>query len=193
MFNLRRGVLTAAAAAILITITFILAPFADAQPVRYAEQLLPSYLPNHASLQSEGFGLSVQEMNRIVDAARNDSPFPATARVMEGMKSQIEMAIHSSESSTFSFVNDVADSSHSLLEHKRFSMNALYEPRPSGGILNLTVAIKPAFSGVGIRNRAIVSESASEVVEELTVASLGSLLQELTIKLQHRSVIHGRI
>ncbi len=187
MFNLKSGIRTAVAAEILIALTALFAPCAGAQSfIPNAPIMLPGYMPTHANLQGERLEISAQAMNRIMQSARKDSPLPSSDVIMQAMSSKIAIAVKTADNTSWNFASNVAiDSSASLMLKKSVAVEANYEARPVGGILNVTVSLKPAFSGVGVRNRPISSESTSEVIEEVSTASIQAVIADLTTKLLH--------
>ena len=85
------------------------------------------------------------------------------------------------EGANWSFSNFTGTGSDEKLHAAQAVVVSLnYEARPSGGILQARVELRPAFSGVGVSNRPYVSEGVSQVIEEVNPAAIRSIVASLT-------------
>ena len=77
-----------------------------------------------------------------------------------------------------------SSSSSSLLDQHNVNVKVQYDERPIGGILNVQVSMTPAFAGVGVSTRPIISRSVAQAVDEFTEASVQTIVRELTSQIQ---------
>jgi hypothetical protein len=68
----------------------------------------------------------------------------------------------------------------SIVNQNSIRVNVSYEPRPIGGILNVTVAYVPQFSGVGVATRAIGTKTIALAVDGLDAGSVNKLVASLS-------------
>jgi hypothetical protein len=54
-----------------------------------------------------------------------------------------------------------------------------FDPSEAGGILNVVVDVRPAFSGIGVTNHPLISQATTESIESMTPEAVAGIISKL--------------
>ena len=191
MLNFNRGILALALAASIFPIA------AKAQTIREI-----AFLNSELHLTQGDFGspsgntalLSTKEVSSIRDASissdqgnrvQNVISSDAAIQAVKGVLSDIEASAASFQSGATESYCAPLPTGHAceVLKQQLLHVTVGYEPGLVGGILSVSVDIRPAFSGIGVTNQPIASIATTESITELAPDKILEVVSSLTEKL----------
>ncbi len=174
------SIITALAALVIMTAT------ANAQmiPARTASQTADVVTELTFSASNSSTSMSTQAITKIAGQAisgETSTLIAAMPQISNQLSAQIRTEYASlSNGGSKTFTTGVIKTTASVLEQRSVTMKVTYEPRPIGGILNVTVSLVPTFAGIGGASRPAASRSMSMAVDGISDASINEIITNLT-------------
>lgn len=138
----------------------------------------------------EGVFLTSREIEEIRSTAiavnsgnhiQSEAPAPIQTVALEDVLSQVSsVTVKLQDGNPHVFAAPLLSANAgTILNLQMLHVAVRFDPSEAGGILNVVVDVRPAFSGIGVTNHPLASQAATESVESMTPETVSGVVSRL--------------